>query len=81
MNRPEPAVWDRIPVIISFAEPTKMTETYFFNPNGLRVELTTRTESEGFLEEVARTAHDDLADWTAKRQQQLTPAETGTSTR
>jgi glyoxylase I family protein len=46
---------------------------YFFDPNGLRVELTTRTESEGFLEEVARTAHDDLADWTAQKQQRLAP--------
>ena len=37
---------------------------YFFDPNGLRLEITTRTEAPGFLEEAAREAHGLLADWT-----------------
>ena len=36
---------------------------YFFDPNGLRIEITTRTEEPGFLEETARKAHGELADW------------------
>ena len=37
---------------------------YFFDPNGLRLEITTRTETPGFLEEAASQAHGLLADWT-----------------
>ncbi|MGC1302498.1 MAG: VOC family protein [Caulobacteraceae bacterium] len=36
---------------------------YFFDPNGLRVEITTRTEEPGFLEHAAAEAHAQLADW------------------
>jgi catechol 2,3-dioxygenase-like lactoylglutathione lyase family enzyme len=36
---------------------------YFFDPNGLRLEITTRTEEPGFLQEAARKAHGELADW------------------
>ena len=34
------------------------------SPNGLRLEITTRTETPGFLEEAASQAHGLLADWT-----------------
>jgi catechol 2,3-dioxygenase-like lactoylglutathione lyase family enzyme len=36
---------------------------YFFDPNGLRLEITTRTEKPGFNEHAARIAHEQLADW------------------
>ena len=37
---------------------------YFFDPNGLRLEITTRTEAPGFLEKAASEAHEALAGWT-----------------
>ena len=40
---------------------------YFFDPNGLRVELTTRTASDELMAEEERTAHEKLATWTGNR--------------
>jgi catechol 2,3-dioxygenase-like lactoylglutathione lyase family enzyme len=40
---------------------------YFFDPNGLRLEITCRTEPPGFLEEQAAQAHAVLARWTASK--------------
>ena len=40
---------------------------YFFDPNGLRVELTTRTASAELMAEEERTAHAKLAAWTKGR--------------
>ena len=40
---------------------------YFFDPNGLRVELTTRTASAELMAEEERTAHAKLAAWTEGR--------------
>jgi catechol-2,3-dioxygenase len=40
---------------------------YFFDPNGLRVELTTPTASAEFMAEEERTAHQKLAAWTKGR--------------
>jgi catechol 2,3-dioxygenase-like lactoylglutathione lyase family enzyme len=40
---------------------------YFFDPNGLRVEITTRTEEPGYLEEAASSARAALDAWTAKK--------------
>lgn len=37
---------------------------YFFDPNGLRLEITTRTEAPGFLQKAADEAHGLLAKWT-----------------
>ena len=36
---------------------------YFFDPNGLRLEITTRTEEPGFLQEAADKAHASLKAW------------------
>ncbi len=36
---------------------------YFFDPNGLRLEVTTRTEPPGFVEHQKNTAHASLKDW------------------
>jgi hypothetical protein len=40
---------------------------YFFDPNGLRVELTTRTVSPEVMAEEERAAHQKLAAWTKGR--------------
>jgi catechol 2,3-dioxygenase-like lactoylglutathione lyase family enzyme len=36
---------------------------YFFDPNGLRLEITTRTEEQSYIKEASRTAHEQLAGW------------------
>jgi catechol 2,3-dioxygenase-like lactoylglutathione lyase family enzyme len=36
---------------------------YFFDPNGLRLEITTRTEEPGFVEHAAQTAHQQINEW------------------
>jgi catechol 2,3-dioxygenase-like lactoylglutathione lyase family enzyme len=38
---------------------------YFFDPNGLRLEVTTRTEPPGFVERQKKEAHAALKDWQA----------------
>ena len=38
---------------------------YFFDPNGLRLEITARTEPPGFHEAAAGAAHQRLAEWSA----------------
>lgn len=40
---------------------------YFFDPNGLRLEVTARTEEPGYLEQAASSAHTSLADWTSRK--------------
>lgn len=40
---------------------------YFFDPNGIRVELTTPTATEAEMAEHARLAHDQLAAWTRRK--------------
>lgn len=40
---------------------------YFFDPNGLRLEITTRTEEPGYLESAAAAARPALDAWTAKK--------------
>ncbi len=41
---------------------------YFFDPNGLRLEITTKTDTPGFLKKAADEAHGLLQNWTqAKR--------------
>jgi len=44
---------------------------YFFDPNGLRLEITTRTEEPGFLERAARDAHAELAAWMKQKRSAL----------
>lgn len=36
---------------------------YFFDPNDLRVEITTRSEAPGFIEKAEAEAHEELAAW------------------
>jgi catechol 2,3-dioxygenase-like lactoylglutathione lyase family enzyme len=40
---------------------------YFFDPNGLRLELTTRTEAPGFLATAAREARGKLDEWQRRK--------------
>jgi catechol 2,3-dioxygenase-like lactoylglutathione lyase family enzyme len=40
---------------------------YFFDPNGLRVELTVRTADDAALQGYAREAHANLARWNARK--------------
>jgi catechol 2,3-dioxygenase-like lactoylglutathione lyase family enzyme len=47
---------------------------YFFDPNGLRLEITTRTEAPGFLQKAADEAHDTLRQWTQRKRATLAAA-------
>jgi catechol 2,3-dioxygenase-like lactoylglutathione lyase family enzyme len=40
---------------------------YFFDPNGLRLEVTARVEEPGFLQKAAAEAHDGMQAWTEKK--------------
>lgn len=40
---------------------------YFFDPNGLRLEITARTEEPGYREQAAAAAHAALEQWTLKK--------------
>jgi len=42
---------------------------YFFDPNGIRLELTTPTVPQATMDAHARAAHADLAAWTARKAQ------------
>jgi len=44
---------------------------YFFDPNGLRLEVTTRTESEEYMNAAKQQAHAALAEWTATKRSQM----------
>lgn len=47
---------------------------YFFDPNGLRLEITTRTEEPGFSERAAREAHNRLSQWNEAKAERLAAA-------
>lgn len=40
---------------------------YFFDPNGLRLEITARVDKPGEIEQMAREAHDGLKKWMEKK--------------
>lgn len=44
---------------------------YFFDPNGLRLEITARTEAPGYLEQAASEAHDGMKAWIKKKNELL----------
>ena len=46
---------------------------YFFDPNGLRLEVTTRTETEEYMSQAKRSAHAALAEWTASKRPEERP--------
>jgi glyoxylase I family protein len=41
---------------------------YFFDPNGIRLEMTVRTEAPGELQRMASVAGDQLTAWNARKQ-------------
>ncbi|MBN8293292.1 VOC family protein [Rhodobacter sp. NTK016B] len=47
---------------------------YFFDPNGLRLEVTARVDEPGFLEQQAREARGELDKWSAKKKKMLAGA-------
>jgi catechol 2,3-dioxygenase-like lactoylglutathione lyase family enzyme len=47
---------------------------YFFDPNGLRLEVTARVDEPGFLEQQAREAHAELKLWSDKKARLLAGA-------
>lgn len=47
---------------------------YFRDPNGLRLEITTRTEPEGYVEEAAASARAAIDEWTAAKTARLASA-------
>ena len=40
---------------------------YFFDPNGLRLEITARTETQAYMDEARQRAHPALQAWTAQK--------------
>jgi catechol 2,3-dioxygenase-like lactoylglutathione lyase family enzyme len=44
---------------------------YFFDPNGLRLEITARTEALGYVESAARAAHQQLREWLSYKRKRL----------
>ena len=42
---------------------------YFFDPNGIRLELTAQLANEAHMQKESTTAHTQLADWTVRKQQ------------
>ena len=42
---------------------------YFFDPNGIRLELTAQLASEAHMQKESTTAHARLAEWTVRKQQ------------
>ena len=47
---------------------------YFFDPNGIRLELTTDIGLEAYTADKTRSAHDELAAWTVEKRQRLDQA-------
>lgn len=47
---------------------------YFFDPNGLRLEVTARVDTPGELQKMADSAHAELDAWTARKVQMLQQA-------
>ncbi|PND35211.1 glyoxalase [Achromobacter pulmonis] len=52
---------------------------YFFDPNGIRLELTVRVPKDEYVSRKRRSAHDELAAWTLDKAAGLKPGATGTS--
>ncbi|MDB5608082.1 MAG: lactoylglutathione lyase [Bradyrhizobium sp.] len=47
---------------------------YFFDPNGLRLEITARTEAPGYLAEAAGIAHQQIKAWTEAKRSRVDPS-------
>jgi hypothetical protein len=49
--------------VIGPTDHTFVKSIYFFDPNGIRLELTTSTEAPGYLARAAERAHAECAAW------------------
>lgn len=58
--------------VIGITDHGFINSIYFFDPNGLRLEVTVRTETQEYMDEAKRHAHAALARWT--RDKHGTPA-------
>jgi len=54
---------------------------YFFDPNGIRLELTVRLPVEDYVNRKRHSAHAELAAWTREKAAGLMPGATGTTSR
>ena len=54
--------------VIGITDHGFIQSVYFFDPNGVRLEVTTRTETKEYMDEARKNAHGVLATWTARKQ-------------
>ena len=54
---------DKGVTVVGMVDHDFIQSIYFFDPNGLRLEITARTERPGFLAEAASEAHEALSRW------------------
>ncbi len=57
--------------VIGLVDHVFVQSIYFFDPNGLRLEINTRTEPEGLVEKAENEAHAALAEWTRAKAERL----------
>lgn len=57
--------------VTSLVDHEFVKSVYFFDPNGLRLEVTARTDAPGYLADAAAAAHEALRDWTAAKKARL----------
>ncbi len=50
---------------------------YFFDPNGIRLELTVPTVDDAAMNELAKSAHQEVREWTALKAERLAAAAAG----
>lgn len=55
--------------VIGITDHHIINSIYFFDPNGIRLELTTPTVTESTMSDFARRARQDLSEWTALKSQ------------
>jgi catechol 2,3-dioxygenase-like lactoylglutathione lyase family enzyme len=60
--------------VIGLVDHVFIQSIYFFDPNGLRLEINARTEPEGLVEKAENDAHSALAAWTRAKAQRLSRA-------
>lgn len=57
--------------VLGITDHHTLNSIYFFDPNGLRVELTCWAVDEAYMAEAAKSAHQHLKEWTDKKRSRL----------
>jgi len=57
--------------VLGLVDHVYVKSIYFFDPNGLRLEINARTEPEGLIEKAETDAHALLAEWTRAKAERL----------